>query len=330
MFLTAGAVSVYLSAGFAAGLGVHLQELLATAPEKFALHMKLFVPCQLLWAAANSCIKCSILSLYIVLFPNKIFVRFCYGTMIITAAYFIMVLIETFCLCQPVQYNWDKSINGKCVGENTAYLIAGIVNLLIDTFIVILPMPQVFRLQMTLVKRISIAGMFGLGAVICIISLLRIVWLYTWDLSDLTYTVTPGAIYTVLEPTLGVVNACLPTIKPAIVKLFGSKALNWTRHDRSKNSGRSGSTPQASGRSQRKVKGNITRDFERLDDEFPLNEIRIETGDHAGNNFENGGSNNIHVDRVFSVNNDEYSSHTLPGQYGSGAVPTSESQRLQS
>lgn len=149
-------------------------------------------------------------------------------------------------------------------------------------------------------------------------------------MSDLTYTVTPGAIYTVLEPTLGVVNACLPTIKPAIVKLFGSKALNWTRHDRSKNSGRSGSTPQASGRSQRKVKGNITRDFERLDDEFPLNEIRIETGDHAGNNFENGGSNNIHVDRVFSVNNDEYSSHTLPGQYGSGAVPTSESQRLQS
>lgn len=75
-----------------------------------------------------------------------------------------MVLIETFCLCQPVQYNWDKSINGKCVGENTAYLIAGIVNLLIDTFIVILPMPQVFRLQMTLVKRVSIAGMFGLGA----------------------------------------------------------------------------------------------------------------------------------------------------------------------
>lgn len=78
--------------------------------------------------------------------------------------YFIMVLIETFCLCRPVQYNWDKTIDGECVGENTAYLIAGIVNLVIDAFIVILPMPQVFRLQMNMIKRVSIAAMFGLGA----------------------------------------------------------------------------------------------------------------------------------------------------------------------
>lgn len=31
---------IFIPAGFAAGLGVHLQELLATAPEKFTLHMK--------------------------------------------------------------------------------------------------------------------------------------------------------------------------------------------------------------------------------------------------------------------------------------------------
>lgn len=34
-------------------------------------------------------------------------------------------------------------------------------------------------------------------------SLLRVIWLWTWDLADMTYTVTPGAIYSVLEPTLG-------------------------------------------------------------------------------------------------------------------------------
>ena len=57
---------------------------------------------------------------------------------------------------------------------------------------------------------------------ICVISLLRVVWLWTWNLADMTYTVTPGAIYSVLEPNLGVINACLPTIKPAINELFGS------------------------------------------------------------------------------------------------------------
>ena len=60
---------------------------------------------------------------------------------------------------------------------------------------------------------------------ICVISLLRVIWLWTWDLADMTYNVTPGAIYSVLEPTLGVVNACLPTIKPAITELFGAYVL---------------------------------------------------------------------------------------------------------
>lgn len=75
-----------------------------------------------------------------------------------------MVFIETFALCKPVQFNWDKTVKGVCYGENTAYLVAGITNLLIDIFIVVLPMPSLFRLQMTLSKRISIAAMFSLGA----------------------------------------------------------------------------------------------------------------------------------------------------------------------
>ncbi|KAG8158811.1 hypothetical protein KVR01_011254 [Diaporthe batatas] len=189
-----------------------------------------------------------------------------------------MVLVETFALCKPVEYSWDKTIEGECAGENTAYLIAGIVNLVIDTFIVALPMPQVFRLQMTLTKRISVAGMFSLGALICIISLLRIIWLYTWDLSDLTYTVTPGAIHS------------------------------------------------APARTPRKVKGNITRDFERLDDEYPLHEIRIESGRHP-DNTDSLGSGNIQVARAFGVDSGEHGHRTQPGQFSTSMKPASESLR---
>ena len=75
------------------------------------------------------------------------------------------MLLETFVLCTPVQYSWDKGIpGGECKGENTAYLIAGITDLVIDLFIVVLPMPMLFGLQMSLPKRFSIAGMFSLGA----------------------------------------------------------------------------------------------------------------------------------------------------------------------
>ncbi|ROW06270.1 hypothetical protein VPNG_08079 [Cytospora leucostoma] len=306
MVLAAGAVSVFLAAGFAAGLGVHLDVILATDPAEFALHMRLFVPAQLLWAAANSSVKLSILSLYTTLFADKKFCRVCYATMAVTMAYFTMVFLETFLLCKPVQYNWDKSIKGTCTGENTAYLVAGITNLVIDTFIVILPMPSVFRLRMTLSRRISVAAMFSLGAIICIMSLMRVIWLANWNLADLTYTETAGSIYSVLEPTLGVVNACLPTLRPAMNEIFGSRPLSWTRRG-SSNKNLPGETSSQENKHNRNgqgaVKGNITRDLERLDDELPLHEVRVE---HFKDRSYNQ-ANTITVDTEFRVHSIEES-----------------------
>jgi hypothetical protein len=83
--------------------------------------------------------------------------------MVFTAAYFISVLLETFLLCKPVEFNWDKSIVGSCEGQNTAYLVAGITNLVIDVFVVVMPMPMLFGLRMSLRKRLGVVGMFSLG-----------------------------------------------------------------------------------------------------------------------------------------------------------------------
>ena len=90
----------------------------------------------------------------------------CYSIMGITFTYFTSVLIEAFAFCQPVEFNWNKSIPGKCGNQSLAFIIAGAMNLVLDAIIVILPMPMLFRLQMTLPKRIGIAAMFGLGALL--------------------------------------------------------------------------------------------------------------------------------------------------------------------
>ncbi len=126
---------------------------------------QLFVPAQLLWGAANSCIKFSILDLYIRIFPNPIFRRICYSTMALTGCYFITVFLEAFLMCRPITYNWDKNVpGGHCGNENLAYLIAGITNLLLDTLVVALPMPMLWGLQIPLSKKFGLAAMFGLGS----------------------------------------------------------------------------------------------------------------------------------------------------------------------
>ncbi|KAI1759310.1 hypothetical protein GGR53DRAFT_513984 [Hypoxylon sp. FL1150] len=64
---------------------------------------------------------------------------------------------------------------------------------------------------------------------ICILSLLRVVYVDRWDLSDATYSVPSSTILTVLEPTLGIVNASLPVIKPALDRIFHLRVFEWTK-----------------------------------------------------------------------------------------------------
>ena len=90
----------------------------------------------------------------------------CYGTMVVSMCYFISVLLETFLLCKPVEYNWNKNIHGTCSKHaKETYLVAGALNLIIDVFIVILPMPMLFQLRMPAAKKVGLIAMFSLGGV---------------------------------------------------------------------------------------------------------------------------------------------------------------------
>jgi hypothetical protein len=86
--------------------------------------------------------------------------------MVLSILYFISVVLEAFLVCKPVQFIWDKTIEGgSCKGENIAYLVSGITNLILDVIIVTMPMPLLLGLHMSMAKRLSIAAMFGLGIV---------------------------------------------------------------------------------------------------------------------------------------------------------------------
>ena len=62
---------------------------------------------------------------------------------------------------------------------------------------------------------------------ICVVSLLRVLFINNLDLVDFSYSSNGLGRWSFLEPSLGVVNTCLPVMRPALLKILGSHTMTW-------------------------------------------------------------------------------------------------------
>ncbi|KJZ72357.1 hypothetical protein HIM_08283 [Hirsutella minnesotensis 3608] len=199
------------------GLGQHAVDL-AKTPWKLTTFGKLLIVIQILWCFSMTCIRLSILRLYISLFSiNKVFRTACYIMMTVCLLWAAGEVLVVFLLCRPFAYNWDKAINGSCGNLNAAYLIVHGSNFVIDSSIALLPTPVLWRLKIPRVEKLAIMLMFALGALICSIAIARIA-LYrlalAYDQSDFTYSGSTLYLFTSIEPLLGCSLACMPLLQP--------------------------------------------------------------------------------------------------------------------
>ncbi|MCJ1421896.1 hypothetical protein MMC32_008263 [Xylographa parallela] len=208
-----------LSAVVNGGVGRHLAEVLPV----FQTLSKITLALALVWTLANTAVKISVLHLYITIFQTRSFRYAAYFAMFLTAGYAITNCLQLLLICRPIAYNWDKTINGTCSSEAVPFLASACINMGIDVIIVVLPMPMLWRLQMPTQRKVALSVIFGMGALICVLSAIRINAIATLDYTDFSYSVVPDGIYSVLEPCLGVINASLPILQPVVNKL--SKGL---------------------------------------------------------------------------------------------------------
>ncbi|KAF2106216.1 hypothetical protein BDV96DRAFT_675588, partial [Lophiotrema nucula] len=89
----------------------------------------------------------------------------------------------------------------------------------IGRILVLMPMPMLWGLSIPLARKIGLVATFSLGAVICVIGVLRVLYVPKIDFSDFTYGSAVLWEWAVLEPTLGIINACMPVMLPVIREL---------------------------------------------------------------------------------------------------------------
>ncbi|KAL2041589.1 hypothetical protein N7G274_005971 [Stereocaulon virgatum] len=186
---------------------------------------------QLLWVTSVTLVRASVISLYIRIFQTPAFRTRCYGVQTFNVAYCVAIILACCLICRPFSYNWDRTIRGTCGDQKSLDLAIAVLNLLLDVTTVGLPMPVLWRLQMATSKKVIVSGILSMGIIICIITLIRLKVTTEINSPDAQVQWRLIALLADLEVLLGVINACLPVMKPALKKLgaadFSAILLTW-------------------------------------------------------------------------------------------------------
>ncbi|KAF4551619.1 Hypothetical protein D9617_13g101210 [Elsinoe fawcettii] len=166
--------------------------------------------------------KVSILCQYYRIFPGKNIRLAIWIMAAVTGVYGFWSIFANMFMCTPIPYFWNRGIaGGKCLDTTAVWFANAGINIVTDIIIFLLPMPALKALQLPKKQKIGLMFVFALGGFVCLTSILRLRSLYDVTKStDLTWENGPIAYWSSVEVNVGIICACLPTLKAFAMKYF--------------------------------------------------------------------------------------------------------------
>lgn len=123
------------------------------------LHTIVYAPCVCLT-------KLVLLFFYLQLGNQSMWFRWAtYATMFINVGASTGILFSSIFACSPVAMGWDLTITvGKCIDRPAMYEATAAFGVIVDCFIIFIPMPMVLRLHTSRSKKAGLLMMFVLGS----------------------------------------------------------------------------------------------------------------------------------------------------------------------
>ncbi|KAI1458187.1 hypothetical protein F4805DRAFT_474625 [Annulohypoxylon moriforme] len=204
------------------------------APAQRIFTQKLFFAGWLVQTWTNSFVRLSVLDFIAHVFFVKKFRIVVHIFEACTVSYLIACTIAFFTVCRPMKYNWGIGSTAleHCGDLNLKFLLSAIFNLVLDMSILVLPMPMLWTLRLNSSKKVALMFVFSLGIFVCFATAWRtyIVVKFSTPEAKLNFTITvmQDALWSGLEINLGIINACLPIIPPALQRLVKVPFLSFS------------------------------------------------------------------------------------------------------
>ncbi|KAL2863497.1 uncharacterized protein BJX67DRAFT_260617 [Aspergillus lucknowensis] len=212
------------------GMGMHFDDI----PKPILLkQMKAFWITIPFYNAALLCAKASILMQYFRVFPSRGMRNTCWIMIGILATYGSWAVLSAFLNCIPVARFWDHSIPGSCLSSKGLWFSNASMHIATDLAILIIPIPALATLELPRKQRIALISIFALGGFVCVTSICRLVSLKKIsESSDPTYDNVGAAAWSSIECNVGIICACLPTLRPLVSRIIPQllSSLTASRH----------------------------------------------------------------------------------------------------
>ncbi|RAL64505.1 hypothetical protein DID88_001980 [Monilinia fructigena] len=254
-------IGVSFAAIFGGGIGYHANQLSA---EQTKLSLILILIIQFVYAVGQGLVKSSICLLLMRIFSTRKFRIAASIIMGLCIAWSLMTILIAFLICRPLDYNWNlKPPGNHCGDQKLAYGSVGVVDILTDTCILILPIPMIWNLQMPKLNKFLLACILGFGVFTISVTIVRVIVIANTNFLDFSYSSKGIFIWTAVNYGTGIIVACCPLLRPVVEKLY-PKSLIQTLRSKS-----ASITTSITGSNPRRH-----LNFDRLgDDRYPLHDM---------------------------------------------------------
>jgi hypothetical protein len=115
-----------------------------------------------IYSPAIASVKFSVIFLYRRIFPGRLKI----STIVIGGVVLAWTLVATLVAifqCVPVRSMWDVHIHGRCINTSVFLTVMGCLNVVTDALLLALPIPILWKLQMSRTHKMQLMAIFLTG-----------------------------------------------------------------------------------------------------------------------------------------------------------------------
>lgn len=134
--------------------------------DKITVFARFFYIGEIMYVTSISLLKLSLLLFYLGIFQTRGVRRLLWSSVVFNMVSGVIFALFTIFLCSPIDFEWDRwggEHQGTCMNLNTLAWIHAAVSIVLDVWILAIPLSQLRTLNLHWKRKVGVALMFCVG-----------------------------------------------------------------------------------------------------------------------------------------------------------------------